>query len=364
LTDGPPDAELLTAAAAGQLQDKAQLRAHATRLLATPAARANLEAAMVGYFGLTAVPTIVIDPVIAPNIMVTGGLLNSMYREGELFMANTLWAGPLGDLITSRRTWVNSQVAMPIYGVTVPSNDVMVFSEVMLPEYRSGLLTLSGFLTSKTRAQGTSVVGRGLALNAALVCSQNPPFPEDDPTIADTISAQSTWTEKRRADFRADPANGPCAGCHAQFDAMGLVLENYDAVGRYRTADLAGNPIDMAWTTGTLPESFDRDTNGDGTIEPVTVSSPAQLAQELLRDQAAWGGSSPLARCMAMNFINFALADESQGSARAPMPDHPTNSCAVRSVTDQYVASADKSFTTLLKEIAAADTLALRSRGM
>jgi hypothetical protein len=362
ITDGPPD-DMLLQAAAGNALGEDQIRTQATRLLGTPQARANLEAAMVAYFQLASVPTIVIDPVIAPNINVTAGLLNSMFREGELFMANTLWAGALGELVTSRRTWVNSQIAMPIYNVSVPSTDPMVFSEVMLPADRSGLLTLSPFLTSKTRAQGTSVVGRGLAVNAALVCSVNPPFPENDPALEETIAGQHDWDEKRKADFRKDPANGPCAGCHSQFDAMGLVLENYDAVGRYRTMDLMGNVIGTEWTTSTLPESFDRDTNGDGVFEQVSVSSPAELAAELWRDQEAYGGSNPLSRCMAMNFINFALADESQGSARAPQPEHPTNSCSVRSVTNEWVNS-DRSFTALIREIAASDTLALRSRGL
>ena len=131
--------------------------------------------------------------------------------------------------------------------------------------------------------------------------------------------------------------------------------------------DLMGNTIDTAWTTSKMPESFDRDQSNppDGIPDQVSVSSPAALAAELIREQANHGNSSPLARCMAMNFINYALADESQGSARAPLTaPHPTNSCAVRSVTDQFAMAPEKSFTTLIREIAASDTLALRSRGM
>jgi hypothetical protein len=233
----------------------------------------------------------------------------------------------------------------------------------MLPEDRRGLLTLAPFLTSRTRPTGASVVGRGIAVNAALVCSVNPPFPEGDQNVLDAIAAQEGWSEKQKADFRADPANGACAGCHAQFDAMGMVLEHYDAIGRYRTTDLEGHTIDPAWTTSRLPENFDYDTNADGTVDPISVSSPAELATALLRDYPAFGNSNALTRCMAMNIINFALADESQGSARAPMPDHPTTSCAVRAVTDQFVTS-DKSFSALVREIAASDTLSIRSPGM
>jgi hypothetical protein len=181
--------------------------------------------------------------------------------------------------------------------------------------------------------------------------------------VADAIASQTDWTEKQKADFRADPMKGAvCAGCHSQFDAMGLVLENYDAVGKYRTKDRKGNPIDAAWTTSKLPPAFNYDQNGDGTAEPSMVMGPAGLAQALLRDEPSWG-SNALTRCMAMNFINYALADESQGSARASN-GVPTDSCAVRAVTDAFAKSTDKSFSSLLTEIAASETLAHRTPGM
>jgi hypothetical protein len=111
-----------------------------------------------------------------------------------------------------------------------------------------------------------------------------------------------------------------------------------------------------------MPESFAYDQNADGVPDPTVVNSPVTLAQELLRDQPAWG-SNALTRCMALNFINYALADESQGSARASNGT-PTDSCAVRAVTDTLAMSADRSFTSLLVEIAASETLRTRKPGM
>lgn len=366
LADGPPDQELLAAAAGNQLSNpnsaKDVLRTHARRVLGTDAAKANIEAAMVAYFQLTTVPGVVIEDGTVEGLQVTSGLKNSMLREGEEFLKHILWQGAVGDLVTSRRTWINSQIA-PVYGVASPNADVNTFTEIMLPEDRSGLLTLSPFLTSKSRPDGTSVVGRGLAVNAALVCSENPPFPEGIAAVVDAIASQTDWTEKQKADFRADPMKGvTCAGCHAQFDAMGLVLENYDAVGKFRTKDKKGNAIDVAWTTSKLPPAFAFDQNGDGVADPAMVSGPANLAQALLRDEPAWG-SNALTRCMALNFINYALADESQGSARSS-GGVPTDSCAVRAVTDAFAKSTDKSFSALLAEIAASDTLAHRTPGM
>ncbi len=362
LTDGPPDAELRAAADAGQLSDKNTLRAHAMRLLATPEAKANLEAAMTGYFQLTTVPGIVLDEDATPGFEVTSGLKNSMYREAQEFLSHVLWEGSLGDLITTRRGWVNNMLANDVYGIDAPTDDQNTFTEVELPEGRSGLLTLAAFLTSKSRPNGTSVVGRGLALNAALVCSQNPP-PPTDPAILGVIADQEGWTEKEKADFRADPMRGTvCAGCHGQFDAMGMVLENYDAVGRYRTADKDGNPIDANWTVAKLPTAFSYDQDGDQVPDRATVSTPEQFAEALLRMEPTWG-TNALTRCMTMNFINYALADEGQGSARAEQPDHPTNSCAVRAVTNAFEALPEKSFSALVAEIVASDTLSIRTPG-
>ena len=360
LADSPPDQELLAAAANKQLTPDT-VRAQARRVLGTDVAKANIEAAMIAYFQLTTVPGVVIDEGTVEGLQVTDGLKNSMLREGEEFLKHILWQGSIGDLVTSRRTWINSQLA-PVYGVASPSADANVFTEIMLPEDRAGLLTLSPFLTAKSRPDGTSVVGRGLAVNAALVCSENPPFPENNTTVTAAIADQEEWTEKEKADFRADPNRGAvCAGCHAQFDAMGLVLENYDAVGKFRTKDKHGNTIDLAWTTSKLPLAFSYDQNGDGVPDPAVVTGPSHLAQALLRDEPAWG-SNALTRCMALNFINYALADESQGSAR--IPGAPTDGCAVRAVTDAFARSSDKSFTSLLAEIAASETLAHRTPGM
>ena len=69
---------------------------------------------------------------------------------------------------------------------------------------------------------------------------------------------------------------------------------------------------------------------------------------------------------MAMNLMNFALSDVSQGGAGAPSPEPPPSSCAVQDVYNRFndPARSDKSFSALIREIAASDTLSLRSAGM
>jgi hypothetical protein len=358
LTDGPPDAELLAAAAANRL-DADAVRAHTRRILEGQYARDNLEAAMVSYFRLSVVPGVIISADAVPGFDFTPGVRGSMYREAQEFLKHTLWQGAVQDLLTSRRTWINSALA-PVYGVTVPSDDVNVFYEVNLPADRAGLLTLSPFLVSRSRPTGASSTARGGAVSTGFACAELPLFPEGvstDPELPD----MSGWTERRKADYRLQSED--CADCHRLFDPMGLALENYDAIGRYRTEDPDGRAIDLSWTTSELPDLFDEDQDGDGTPEPTVVNSAVTLAEALVRERTEWGGTSAFTRCLALNLINYALAEESSGSARASR-GQPPDSCAVRAVTDQLAAAPDQSFTSLLVEIAASDTLRVRKPGM
>jgi hypothetical protein len=349
ITDGPPDQDLLDAAAANQLGDRDVVRAQVERLLGTPQARANLEAAMVAYFQLTLVPTVVVDPATVPGIELTAGIQAQMFHEGELFMKNTLWNGPLTALLTSPNTWVTPTVAQQIYGLPAPTQvDADDFGMITLGADRAGLLTLSPFLLAKTRPDAPSVVGRGLAINAALLCQDNPVFPDPvPPDVEAGIAASAGMSQKEAADYRAE--RGTCAGCHAQFDGFGLVLEPFDSIGRFRTMDLQGRPIDVATTTTTLPDS----------VGGVTVTSAVEMAQAVI-------ASGALDKCMAMNLMNFALSDVSQGGAGAPYPEPPPSSCAVQDVYGRFSdpTRSDKSFSALIREIAASDTLVLRTGGM
>jgi hypothetical protein len=126
-----------------------------------------------------------------------------------------------------------------------------------------------------------------------------------------------------------------------------MVLEPYDAVGRFRATDPQGRPIDGSWTTTTLPQSV------GGTL----VTSAAEAARALVT-------SGALDRCMAMNFINYALTEITRGGANNTDPSRApqTGSCAVAKVVAEFEAT-DRSFTSLMREIAASETLAVRAGG-
>src|SRR6185436_15475128 len=133
------------------------------------------------YFSLSNLDNVQIDPTKFPQW--TPGLKNAMYHESEVFLDRVLWGGAVSELLTSRKSFINADLAK-IYGITSfpPSGatlDMDMFATVDLPADRAGLLTQAGFLTSKARPDKDSVVARGLLINGTLLCAQNPPFPEN-----------------------------------------------------------------------------------------------------------------------------------------------------------------------------------------
>jgi hypothetical protein len=340
LTDGPPDQALLDAAKQNKLATADDIGPQVDRILATPAARKNLEGAMFSYFRLDNLATVKIDdPVFSMGAGTATnpykGVRESAYRESELFFTNTLWNGPLTGLLTSKKSAINTTLAA-FYGITLPTTpaDETTFVPVDLPANRAGLLTQAGFLASRSRPDVASVVARGLVINAALLCAVNPPLPTDPATsalIADAKAKLATATSREQSQFRT--STPPCLGCHQNFDAYGLALDTYDSIGRYRTMDPEGRPIDPSVT---LPSTV------GGGMAKDTIDMETQIA-------AAPGFSA----CVAKNMLNWALAEGSELS--------PT-SCATVSVGLGFSAG-DQSFSSLLRQVAVSQAFTNRNAG-
>ncbi len=327
--DAPPDAPLLDAARQGKLSTPADLDAQARRLVALDSSKQNLQTAMFAYFGAGNVTGVVIPDV--PEFTV--GLQNSMYREAVLYVNNTLWGAKVTDLLTSRRTWINTTLA-PVYGVTPPAGATLDnFVALDLPDTRAGLLSSPGFLVSRSRPDKQSVVGRGLLVNATVLCGQNPQFNPDLQGTIDMVSkAQADFTERERAIYRMKTV--PCSGCHLTFDPYGLSLENFDILGRYRTADEKGRPID---SSATLPP------NAGG----MTAKNASDLAHQVSTNGA-------FAACLTKNLLLFALAEPIALT---------TDSCATRAVTKAFTSGADQSFAALVRAIATSTPVGSRTPG-
>jgi len=333
LTDDVPDQPLLDAAAQGKLATAADIGAQVDRILVTDAARKNLHGAMMSYFAYPQLESVKID-----DTAFTDGVRRSMYHEAEFFLQNTLWTGKLTDILLSKKATVNASLAK-IYGITQfppagTSLDADGFATVDLPSTRIGLLTQAAFLTTRSRPDKTSVVGRGLLIKNAILCSETPPPPE---SIADAISAISNAnanaSERELSNIRVTTT--PCKTCHSTFDAYGLAVDTFDVIGRARAVDSMGRPID---THVTLPDAV-----GGGT---------AADALEVSEKIAASGG---FAKCMGRNLINYALADVSAGAA-------DIGSCASSRVAATF-ANSDQTFSSLVKSVATSLAFANRLKG-
>jgi len=330
LTDGPPDEQLLAAASQNMLASPEQIGPHVDRLLSTPAARLNLQAGVVASLGVSRVLTVVIDPAKVPQF--NAGVAASMFHETELLIQNVLWnGGKVPELVTSRKAYINAQLA-PIYGVAAPTTlDADGFGVVDLPETRSGLLTTLGFLTSRSRPDGQSVVGRGLSVNDTILCQQNPAFPENlADQIKTLVTMQEEMSEREKADYRS--TTSPCLGCHVSFDPFGISLENFDTIGRYRTMDDKMRPINAMVT---LPAS------AGGTV----ANSAAEMGQALANTGA-------FSACVATKLLTYALAETGVNG----------DSCATKAVAEAFKAT-DGTFPALVRTVAMSKTITQRSGG-
>jgi hypothetical protein len=338
LTDRPPDDALLADVDAGTL--RAHVKAHVDRLLATTAARDWLTRVMAIYFFLNQLPTTIIDQTKFP-ITQGGAIYADLEVESRMFLSDVLWNGKVTDLLTSRKTFLNTTLATQIYDVPVPVGATPTkFVETTLPaNERAGMLTNAGFLTTRARATGVSVVWRGVGIKALFTCIETAP-PSDNTSVTSELTKEAarrldTDTGQAQVAFRA--ATPACSACHASFDPYGLALEWYDVVGRYRTVDDLGRPIDGHTT---LPAE----------VGGAEIENAFELAEVLSK-------SDVFTNCMAKSALQYALLD---AAIELPLPAQRRPGCAAAGVANELRRSNTKSFTDLTRAVATSPAFVLR----
>jgi len=238
-----PDDELLDVAASGRLRQPAVLERQVRRMLGDPRSRAlvgNFAAQWLQFRNLRSTTP---DKNLFPDF--DDNLRQSFERELELFVGSIVDENrSVLDLLTADHTFVNERLARH-YGIANVYGSR--FRRVTVgEEARKGLLGKGGILLVTSHADRTSPVVRGKWILENLIGTppspppaEVPAFPEDDPRAPQTVRA-------RMERHRASPA---CAGCHRVMDPLGLALENFDAVGKWRTRE-AGAPIDASGELG------------------------------------------------------------------------------------------------------------------
>jgi hypothetical protein len=175
-------------------------------------------------------------------------LRQSFRRETELFLGDIFRQDrSVLDLLSARYTYLNERLAKH-YGI--PNVYGARFRRLDLDEnsHRGGLLRQGSILTVTSYADRTSPVIRGKWILGNLMGVAPPPPPNGIPKLPEVHGVEKAVSMRERmAQHRADPA---CAGCHKLMDPAGFAMENYDAIGRWRT-HLAGQLIDAS---GGLPD--------------------------------------------------------------------------------------------------------------
>ncbi|XYH93213.1 DUF1592 domain-containing protein [Sorangium sp. So ce1128] len=283
LTDSLPDDELMAAADSGALLDPAEIARQTERLLALPATRQSLSTTLLAAWGLSNLFGTVKDPGMFPEY--GPALQASMFHETELFLDATLWerGADVSELLTSRETLVNEPLA-DLYGVE-HEGEPEKFSPVTLPaDQRAGLLTQASVLATLSRTDNTSVVARGLFVRGALLCLPKLPSPPENlaDEVADLLNAD--MTERERAEVRG--GNATCGACHRGIDPFGLMLENYDALGRHRET-LEGEPIDARVEVQGIPGLAESYANAIDFVD--SIAEQKDFAACLTRNLVTYG---------------------------------------------------------------------------
>ena len=226
-----PDDELLKLAIDGQLHQPAVLEKQTRRMLADPKARALVTNFANQWLFLRELKNANPDITVFPDF--DDNLRQAFQRETELLFESVLRENrSVLDLLDSDYTFVNERLARH-YGI--PNVYGPDFRRVPVPaEARRGLLGHGSLLLVTSNPNRTSPVMRGKWILENLIGTDAPTPPPDVPPLEEKPTATAKSVRERIEQHRASPA---CAGCHKIMDPIGLAMENFDAVGRWRTVD-------------------------------------------------------------------------------------------------------------------------------
>jgi mono/diheme cytochrome c family protein len=307
-----PDEELLRLADQGILRQPVVLGAQVRRMLKDAKARALVENFGGQWLELRKLESVKPNRQRYPEF--DEYLRFSMRRETEMFFEKIIRDDrSIGDFIDSNYTFLNERLAQfyHIPGVKGPE-----FRKVDLTgnKQRGGVLTQASILTVSSYATRTSPVLRGKWILENMLNAPPPPPPPDVPNLDEAKVNSSALLRQQLEEHRK---NVSCASCHARIDPLGFGLENFDAIGAWRTQD-GTSPID---SSGTLPDGR-------------SFKGPAELKAILKADRDAF------TECLTEKMLTYALG---RGMERYDKP-------VVKQIT-RRVSASNYRFSSLVLEI-------------
>lgn len=228
-----PDDELLDAASAGELTDDAGLAAQVERMLADDRAIQGVRNLFSEMLELYDLPGMTKDPDVYTSM--SDDLGESAREETLMGIEAHVFTDDADyrELFTTHRTFVDRQLAA-LYDVPAPT--VEGFGEVWLPldGERRGFLGQASFLALQSHSVSTSVTRRGMFVRENLLCQTIPPPPADLNTAIPEPDPTAPTMRDRVQIHLLDPV---CASCHQITDPIGLGLENFDGIGKWRVLE-------------------------------------------------------------------------------------------------------------------------------
>jgi hypothetical protein len=281
-----PDKQLLDDAASGALSTAEGLRTAVNRLLdaSNGAGREAIGEFAQQYMELDRVLSQPKDSGLYPSY-------NAALQAGMVRDMRATWEGLAFDdkasaltLFSTPKVTVNAELAK-LYGVDATGLTSTTFKTVSLPadSPRVGILSKAGFLSQFANQREGSPTLRGKFIREWLMCKQVPPPPEGVALVLPEVDPNSPTTKRQR--LAAHRQSAACAGCHALMDPLGLPLENFDAVGNYRTTE-SGLTIDPS-----------------GEVNGMPVANSRAMGEAIAQ-------SKPIAACMVRRFHAYAVGHE------------------------------------------------------
>jgi hypothetical protein len=209
------------------------------------------------------------------------GLRQAMRRETELFIDNIFRNdGSVLDLLDANYTFLNERLAR-FYGIAGVSGPDFRRVDVSGTPRGGGILAQASVLTATSYSTRTSPVLRGKWILENLLNAPPPAPPADVPPLDATKVGESATLRQQMEEHRKNPA---CASCHSRMDPLGFGLENFNAIGAWRTEE-GKFPVDAS---GSLPDGR-------------SFHTPAELKAIFKADREAF------VRCIAEKLLTYAL---------------------------------------------------------
>jgi hypothetical protein len=247
-----PDEELFEVAASGELTSDEVLADQLERLLADGRSQRFIASFGGQWLGLRQLESHQVDANEYADW--NESLQTAMVAEGIAYFTEFVEDDrDFSEFLRADVNFVNAELA-ELYGFSQPDGEALVRVEETSDE-RRGFLGLASFLTLTSFSKRTAPTLRGNWVLENLLCDPVPPPPAAVPEL-DSDDASGEASDNVRERLEAHRSNPSCAGCHDVLDPIGLGLEHFDAIGRYRRTYADGEAVDAA---GTLPtgEEFD-----------------------------------------------------------------------------------------------------------